>query len=429
MKTNNLKRILFVGYNFSPELTGIGKYSGEMMHWLAEKGHECTVLTSYPYYPYWKIQKPYRKNRFWYKKEVTKYESGGKLRIIRCPMYVPNRPSGLKRMLLDCTFSLSTFLVSIPLLCCKKYSRIITVAPSFQIGLLGVFYKKLKGAMHIHHIQDMQIEAAQDLGMIKSPKLLKALYGIEKYIYKHTDIISSISEGMIEKIEQKAQKPITFFPNWTETKNFYPIMKNSKLKEQFGFKSTDFIVLYSGGIGEKQGLDSILTSAKELENHKQLQFIICGTGPYKEVLKEKAENMNLNNVHFMPLQPKECFNEFLNVADLHLVIQKEKASDLVMPSKLTTILAVGGLSLITANTNSSLHRVVSKHGMGILVAPENQEALNKGILIGLGEVNNQNIKDAARNYAEKYLAIDTIMQNFNEKITTKPNRQVLQFVD
>lgn len=152
-------------------------------------------------------------------------------------------------------------------------------------------------------------------------------------------------------------------------------------------------------------------------------------GPYKEILKEKAENMNLNNVHFMPLQPKECFNEFLNVADLHLVIQKEKASDLVMPSKLTTILAVGGLSLITANPNSSLHRVVSKHGMGILVAPENQEALNKGILIGLGEVNNQNIKDAARNYAEKYLAIDTIMQNFNEKITTKPNRQVLQFVD
>ena len=429
METTNTKRILFVGYNFSPELTGIGKYSGEMMHWLAQKGHECTVLTSNPYYPYWKIQEPYRKNRFWYKKEVTNFDSGGKLRIIRCPMYVPNRPSGLKRMILDCTFSLSAFLVSIPLLCCKKYSRIITVAPSFQIGLLGVFYKKLKGAMHIHHIQDMQIEAAQDLGMIKSPKLLKALYGIEKYIYKHTDIISSISDGMIEKIERKALKPISFFPNWTETKCFYPIRDNGALKEQFGFKPTDYVVLYSGGIGEKQGLDSILTSAKELKNHKQLQFIICGTGPYKEVLKEKAENMNLNNVHFMPLQPKECFNKFLNVADLHLVIQKEKASDLVMPSKLTTILAVGGLSLITANPNSSLHRVVSKHGMGILVAPENQEALNKGILIGLGELNNQDIKEAARNYAEKYLAIDTVMQKFNEKIIAQHNRQILQFVD
>ncbi|MEP1985733.1 MAG: colanic acid biosynthesis glycosyltransferase WcaI, partial [Maribacter dokdonensis] len=66
-----MKKLLFIGYNFSPELTGIGKYSGEMMQWLAEKGHDCTVLTSYPYYPYWKIQEPYRKNRFWFKKEVT----------------------------------------------------------------------------------------------------------------------------------------------------------------------------------------------------------------------------------------------------------------------------------------------------------------------------------------------------------------------
>jgi len=417
METTKTKRILFVGYNFSPELTGIGKYSGEMMQWLAQKGHECTVLTSYPYYPYWKIQDPYRKNRFWYKKEVTNFDSGGKLRVIRCPMYVPNKPSGTKRMLLDSTFSISAFLISIPLLFLKKYTRIITIAPSFQFGLLGVFYKKIKGAMHIHHIQDMQIEAAQDLGMIKSPKLLKALYGVEKYIYNNTDVISSISDGMIEKIERKAQKPISFFPNWTETNTFYPIKNSNDYKKNWGFKSSDFIVLYSGAIGEKQGLDAILTSAKDLEAHEHLQFIICGTGPYKEVLRAKAQSMNLNNVHFMPLQPKDKFNKFLNIADIHLVIQKEKASDLVMPSKLTTILAVGGLALITANPSSSLHRVVSKHGMGILVAPENQEALNTGILIGLGELDNQDIKRAARNYAEQYLAIDTVMHSFNKKIT------------
>jgi len=412
-----MKKLLFIGYNFSPELTGIGKYSGEMMQWLAEKGHDCTVLTSYPYYPYWKIQEPYRKNRFWFKKEVTNFESKGKLTVIRCPMYVPNKPSGPKRMILDTTFSVSAFLVIIPLLFCKSFNKIITVAPSFQFGLLGVLYKKIKGAKHIHHVQDMQIEAAQDLGMIKSPKLLKALYGVEKYIYKNTDIISSISDGMIERIERKADKPISFFPNWTETKNFYPIKDTSKLKEEFGFKSTDYIVLYSGGIGEKQGLDAILTSAKNLATHQRLQFIICGTGPYKEVLKEKAKNMNLHNVHFMPLQPKECFNNFLNIADIHLVIQKEKASDLVMPSKLTTILSVGGLALITANHNSSLYRVVSKHNMGILVEPENQEALDTGILIGLGELDNQDMKNAARAYAEQYLAIDIIMDNFNQKIT------------
>ena len=76
-----------------------------------------------------------------------------------------------------------------------------------------------------------------------------------------------------------------------------------------------------------------------------LKFIICGSGPYKKELQKMADSLNLNNVNFFPTQPFEKFNQFLNLADLHLIIQKASASDLVMPSKLTTILAVGGISL------------------------------------------------------------------------------------
>ncbi|MBD0850781.1 WcaI family glycosyltransferase [Maribacter arenosus] len=410
------KRILFIGYNFSPELTGIGKYSGEMMHWLAKEGHDCTVLTAFPYYPYWKVQEPYRQHRFWYKKEVRKYDSGGQLKVIRCPMYVPQNPSGLKRMILDTSFSATAFMAMLPRLFQKKCDWVISIAPSFQFGLLGVFYKKLKGAKHLHHIQDMQIEAAQDLGLIKSPKLLNRLYAVERSIFKNTDVISSISDGMMERIGRKAKKPILFFPNWTETHSFFPIKDKGSLKEQFGFTTTDWVVLYSGAIGEKQGLEAILKSADTLRSYGQLKFVICGTGPYKEVLKEKAGNMALKNVFFMPLQPKEDFNAFLNMADLHLVIQKEKASDLVMPSKLTTILAVGGVALITANIQSTLYQVVSKYQMGLLVAAENQEALNSGILKAFNSKNNTAIKKAARCYAEQYLAIDTVMRSFEEAL-------------
>ena len=45
------QRLLLITGNFFPELNGIGKYNGEMIRWLAEKGYECTVITSYPYYP------------------------------------------------------------------------------------------------------------------------------------------------------------------------------------------------------------------------------------------------------------------------------------------------------------------------------------------------------------------------------------------
>ena len=118
---------------------------------------------------------------------------------------------------------------------------------------------------------------------------------------------------------------------------------------------TDKIVLYSGSIGEKQGLDAILYAANEFETLGRLKFIICGSGPYKKKLQTMAENLKLDNLRFLPLQPFEKFNQFLNLADLHLIIQKASASDLVMPSKLTTILSSGGLTLITANEGSGLY--------------------------------------------------------------------------
>jgi colanic acid biosynthesis glycosyl transferase WcaI len=416
VKILSKKKILFIGYNFSPELTGIGKYSGEMMHWMATEGYDCTVLTAYPYYPQWKVQEPYRKSRFWYKKEIQNFESGGKLTVIRCPMYVPKNPSGLKRMLLDTTFSTTSFLALLPKLFQKKYDWVISIAPSFQFGLLGVFYKKIKGAKHLHHIQDLQIEAAQDLGLIKSPALLKILYGTEKFIFKHTDIVSSISDGMMERIERKVEKPILFFPNWTNTKSFFPIEDNSLLKQQFGLKPTDYVVLYSGAIGEKQGLEAILNAANALKENTTIQFIICGTGPYKEKLIAMAKEMSLTNVKFMPLQPMDKFNVFLNMADLHLVIQKEKASDLVMPSKLTTILAVGGLALVTANPKSSIYKLMHKYNMGIMVTAENQSALNKGILESYENKDILTKKANARNYASQYLAIDNIMTSFTKQL-------------
>ncbi len=416
MKKENSKSILFIGYNFTPELTGIGKYSGEMMHWLAEKGHNCCVITAYPYYPYWSVQEPYRKNRFWYSMETKQYESGGQLQVMRCPMYVPNNPSGLRRILSDLSFTVTAKFRLIPLLFKEKYDWVISVAPSFQFGMIGVLYKKLKGARHLYHIQDLQIEAAQDLGLVRSQRLLNILYGIERYIFRNSDAVSSISEGMIARIERKAQKRVMFFPNWTETNDFFPLKDTAGLKQRFGFASTDWVVLYSGGIGEKQGLEAILYAADAMRSQKRMQFVICGTGPYKRNLASKATEMDLKNVHFMPLQPKEDFNAFLNMADLHLVIQKAQASDLVMPSKLTTILAVGGVALVTASSGSSLYNVVRKNKMAILVPPENQKALNEALLSAFQQLDVKKVKQAARAYAEENLAIDKVMLSFENEI-------------
>ncbi|HEX6892994.1 MAG TPA: WcaI family glycosyltransferase, partial [Chryseolinea sp.] len=390
----------------------------------------CTVLTSYPYYPYWKVQEPYYKKRFWYStEEKTDAKSNGKLKVIRCPLYVPAQPSGLKRILLDLSFQISALFPLLGLILRKKFEFIITIAPSFQQGLLGVIYKKLRGGKLVYHIQDMQIEAARDLNMIKSKALVKILFKIEKYIFDQSGIVSSISDGMVEKIQQKAKKEVFLFPNWTDTRLFYPIKNREEIKKQFGYRPNDKIVLYSGSIGEKQGLDAILHAANDLRGFSDLKFIICGSGPYKKVLQEIAESLKLNNVDFLPTQPFEKFNQFLNLADLHLIIQKASASDLVMPSKLTTILAVGGIPLITANEGSGLYELVKEHRVGLIVEAENQAALNEGILKGINE-DLSHLNRSARAYAEDYLSIENIMASFEQfmlnqkKIPIKSNRKV-----
>jgi len=406
------KRILLIGGNFYPELTGIGKYNGEMVDFLANSGYECTVVTSYPYYPFWKVQEPYSKKRWWYGKEKKTVSSSAKpITIYRCPQYVPQKPSGSKRMLLDFSFCLSCFFIVTGLLFKRKYDYIITVAPSFQIGLLGLFYKSIRGAKHIYHIQDLQIDAASNLKMIKSQRLLNILLGVEKFIIRKADIVSSISSGMISKIKVKCDREIIFFPNWVDTKNLYPVKEKQQLKEAFGFSVNDFIVLYSGAIGEKQGLEEIIYSATTLSSIGKLKLVICGSGPYKEKLQKLKEELGVDNVYFLALQPLEKLNNLLNMADVHLVIQKANTSDLVMPSKLTGILSVGGVAVITTPKNSSLYKMIAENNIGVVIEPESRQELTHAIE-DLVYSDKENISRNAFNYAKEFLSIEKIFSRF-----------------
>jgi colanic acid biosynthesis glycosyl transferase WcaI len=409
------KRILLIGGNFFPELIGIGKYNGEMIDLLASQGHQCTVVTSYPYYPQWEVQKPYSKNPVWYKKEIKypDFVNSKPVEIYRCPQYMPDKPTGKKRMILDFTFCLSSFFKVFQLLFRKKYDVVIVVVPSFLLGLTGLFYKKMRGAKFLYHIQDLQIDVARDLKMIKSPRMIKLLLKLEKYILTKADIVSSISPGMIKMIKEKCRRDIVFFPNWVDTALYFPVPGKEALKKEFNFGESDKIVLYSGAIGEKQGLERIMYLAKSLENFRSLKFVICGSGPYKDELQQLQKSLSLHNVFFLQLQPVDKLNHFLNMADIHLVLQKPNASDLVMPSKLSTILSVGGVSIITAKKDSSLYDIVSSNNMGVLVDPENQTELLNAIENILTN-NNETINKNARSYAEEFLSIDKVLSRYKE---------------
>lgn len=413
------KRILLIGHNFAPESTGIGKYSGEMMEWLAKKGHDCTAVTTYPYYPHWEIQAPYKNGR--YKKEVVNFPGHDeRLTIYRCPLYVPKNLSGVNRMLHDLSFAVSMFFAVFKLILFnKKFDYVITIAPPFHLGYLSLFYRFIRGGKLIYHMQDLQIEAAQESKLLKGDKLFNLLYKAEKIILKRSDVVSSISQGMINRIKLKIDRKVIFFPNWAETSVFFPIDDKTGLKENWGFNRDQFVCLYSGSIGEKQGLENILYAAERLSGHTKIQFVICGTGPYKSRLEDMVLSKGLKNVTFLPLQDKKHFNDFLNMADLHLIVQKAYIGDLVMPSKLLTILSVGGVSLVTAEKDTSLQQLVEKSDVGFVVAPDDFVKLSDAILqISAIDLTEKQVN--AREYALQYLNIDNVMTQFMDDTSISP---------
>jgi len=411
------KKILLIGHNFSPELVGMGKYNGEMINWLSCNGYDCTVITSFPYYPFWKVQAPYT-NTYWYKKETKQCtDSKSTLTIYRCPTYIPKNPTGKQRTIQDFSFFLSKFFIISKLIVTnKKYDLIITIAPPFHLAYLGLMLRRITGGKLLYHVQDLQIEAARDLKLFSNKNVLSMLFRTERRILKSADYVSSISTGMIKKIKAKVNREIIFFPNWVDTDYFFPLGPREQLKAKWGYKPDDIIYLYSGAIGVKQGLEAILITAEELKDSESIKFVICSSGPYKDQLAEEAQSKGLTNISFLPVQAKETFNELLNLADLHLVIQKANAGDLVMPSKLTTILAVGGASIITAAKGTSLYDMVNDHNFGYIVEPGDHELLTKQILQIKLDADLDKKRENARNYAVKYLNLDKVMTDFVNEV-------------
>ncbi|WP_158275204.1 WcaI family glycosyltransferase [Pedobacter sp. HMWF019] len=400
------KRILVIGINCFPELTGIGKYTGEMLNWLGKEGYQVTMITSFPYYPQWRIQAPY-KGKFYAKEKML----DGKLTLYRCPMLVPSNPSGLKRMIHEASFFLSAFFVVLTLLFSKGYEEIFCVAPPFHLGFLALFYRFFKGGRITYHIQDLQVDAAKELKMLKSDRLFSVLFAMERFILNRVNTISTISEGMRKKIQFKTERSVRILPNWVDTIKYYPIADQGPLKAKWGFSGEDKVVLYSGSIGEKQGLSQLIHLAEELKEEAHLKFVICGTGPYKEKLEQMAIDKGLKNVCFFPLQKTEVFNDFLNMADVHLILQKADAGDLMLPSKLTTILAVGGLVLVTALPGTSLYDVIHNHQVGIVIEPERDELLRTELLDCLKN-DHSHEKLNARKYAELKLEQNRILESW-----------------
>lgn len=399
-------RILIFGINYSPELTGIGKYTGEMGGWLAKQGHEVHVVTAMPYYPEWQVHEQYQ-GKTWF----TEIIEGAT--IHRVPLYVPKEVSSAKRIIHEFSFVASIIPYWLKFLFSKKFDIVFCPAPPFHLGFFPLLYAKLRGVPMVSHIQDLQVDAAKELKMINNKAFLNLMFWMEKKILAGSTKVSTISLGMEMKIAKKGIKPEKqlMFPNWVDESAIRPLAKEQSLRTTFGIGMADKVVLYSGNLGEKQGLDGIIEVAKLYKDRSDVHFVIVGSGGGKEKLQQMAAEAGLNRVQFHPLQPYEKLSALLATADVHLVLQKKSAADLVMPSKLTGILAAGGCAIVTAEPGTSLYTVIDQYKMGILCEPENTADLARSIEKAIS-TDLTVYRTNSRTYAEQFLSKENILRKF-----------------
>lgn len=403
-------RILIYGINYAPELTGIGKYTGEMGAWFASRGHTVHAVAAMPYYPEWSVHNRY-KGKWWHTERLDG------VKVYRCPLYVPKNVSSLRRIVHEFSFVAAVFPVWLGSLFRKKYDMVISISPPFHLGILPFLYARIRGAKLITHVQDLQVDAARDLGMIRNKVFLRTLFGLERFLLRNSTAVSTISQGMQKKIVAKGihANQVIQFPNWVDEGSIQPLPVEQSLRPELGIPLNEQVVLYSGNLGEKQGLEIIIAVATQLRYRKDLHFVICGSGGGKSRLEKLTLAAGLTNIRFLPLQPYEKLSALLATADIHLVLQKKSAADLVMPSKLTGILAAGGCALVTASPGTSLYDVVTDNRLGVVVEPESEHDLLTGLLVALNG-NLDEYRANARSYAVEQLAKQTIMERFEHSL-------------
>jgi colanic acid biosynthesis glycosyl transferase WcaI len=400
--------IFVLGINYYPEPIGISVYTAEMCEYLKDAGHKVTVFTGFPYYPQWKIERQYRKKFF-----MSEGYHG--IEIKRSYLYVPHKITTKTRILHEFSFVISS---SLNLLFSKRPETIIVISPPLLLGISAFVISKLKKVPFIFHVQDLQPDAAVKLGMVKKGKLTKLLYRIEKYIYKKASLVSVVSAGMRDRIISKGvpQEKVILFPNWVDTDFIKPLPKQNRFRRMYGIDNK-FVVLYAGNIGVKQGLEIIPDVANLLQGFKDILFLVVGDGARKSALVKRAVDLNLVNVKFLPVQPREFLPEMLSAADISLVIQQAAVTDFMVPSKLLAILASGRPVIVSSHEKSELPKVVEQANCALIVKPEESGQLRDAILeLYRDTKKRKSFGNNGREYARKYFSKEIILPKFQEEL-------------
>lgn len=402
-------KILILSQFFQPEPIAKGL---PLAIALRNMGHDVEVLTGFPNYPLGKLYPNYK-----IKPYDIEFMDG--IKVIRTALYPNHDLSGFKRLLNYASFAITSaffglFLIDKP--------DVIYIYNLVTIGITAKILRFFKHCPFVIDVQDLWPESVESSGMLKSNTLNNILRTICNRIYKNANHLIVLSPGFKNILIERGinENKIDVIYNWCDEDKINVIEKNLATAEKYGFKD-HFNIVYSGNLGIVQSLDTILEAAKILqEKSYNILITFVGSGIEKQNLIDKAENMNLKNVQFIPQKPLTEIGEIYSIADVLLLhLKNDPIFEITIPSKLQAYLYSG--KPILAAIQGDAANLVAQSNSGLVCKPEDADELAK-TMIQMSEMSEDDLKNMGNNGYNYY------MNNLSYSSGTKQIAKVLQDV-
>lgn len=232
--------------------------------------------------------------------------------------------------------------------------------------------KKLPNAIVTLNVQDVFPNNAVFSGKIKkNSALFKLLASIQRYGYKHSDHIITISDDMRKTLEEAGvdDNKIKVIYNWSYQDGLYKDMDNRPTINRM-FKKDFCNVVYAGNIGIMQNVDLIIETARLMKKDEKIWFHIIGEGVRKVMLEEKAHDYEIKNIDFWPMLPPEEAPYIYALADINIIPLVKDVYKTALPSKTATCLACQTPIIFAIGKESEFGRRLAKETGCPIIEPD-----------------------------------------------------------
>lgn len=399
-------KILVFSQYFYPENFRINTLCRE----LVQRGHQVTVVTGYPQYPYGRIYDGYGFD--------IPYETGWN-GVKICRVKVHPRGTNLLGMLrntVDYVVQANRWVKE----CQEKFDAVYVFEVSpVTVGLPAVKYKEKFGTPMFFNLQDLWPENVEEVLGIRFAPLTWVINRIVDRIYSASNRILCTSNGFAENLRSRgvAGEKIVFWPQFCMD----PDLKTAEKPDIY--REDTFNIVFAGNLGDAQGLDLMVEAARELKG-STIRWYLVGDGRARARLEQKVKDCGVcEEVTFVGRVSEQEADRYVHFADCaYLSFKDNKIFNMTLPAKLQTYLACGTPILAAAGGESA--RLVGDNGIGFVCQPR-LEALVKTAkqAAAMSRQEHAAMGTAARIYYEQHFTMDALVTELEEMLQTEINKQ------